>query len=274
MKMIKARFASLLLLGLCSPLMAAETPAAAPTAVVATVNGKQITEEMVQMFGTQMNRNPGAQPAKRDDVLKQLINIELVAQDAEKHNIDKRPNIISMLESQRRMLLVNVSMREYITTHPVTDDELKKIYDDAMKKHDGKEYKASHILLDSEAAAKTVIADLGKGGDFAAIAAEKSIDPSGKQNKGDLGWFSPDQMVKPFADALAEMKKGETTKTPVKTQFGWHVIRMDDTRKVDPPTFDSVKEQLTSQAQNQRMEAYLEELKKAAKIDMKDAAGK
>ena len=275
MKITKAtRFASLLLLGLCAPLMAAETPAVSPEAVVATVNGSEITEEMLQIFAAQLSRNPGAQPVSRDDALDQLVNIELVTQDAEKHNIDKRPNVIKQLEWQRRSLLVGVSMREYLTTHPVTDAELKKLYDERMKNHDGKEYKASHILVDSEAEAKAIIAELDKGAAFAKLATDKSKDPSGKQNGGDLGWFSPDQMVKPFAEAVAKMKKGEMTKKPVQTQFGWHVIRMDDSRKVDPPSFESVKEQLQTQAQNQRVETYLEDLRKGAKIDIKKSAGK
>jgi len=275
MKTTKATcFASLLLLGLSAPLMAAETPAAAPTAVVATVNGSEITEEMLQVFAAQLSRNPGAQPVSRDDALNQLVNIELVTQDAEKHNIDKRPNVIKQLEWQRRSLLVGVSMREYVTTHPVTDAELKKLYDERMKNHDGNEYKASHILVDNEADAKAIIAELDKGADFAKLATDKSKDPSGKQNGGDLGWFSPDQMVKPFAEAVAKMKKGEITKKPVETQFGWHVIRKDDSRKVEPPSFESVKEQLQAHAQNQRVEAYLEELRKDAKIDIKKSAGK
>ena len=275
MKITKAtRFASLLLLGLCAPLMAAETPAVSPEAVVATVNGSEITEEMLQIFAAQLSRNPGAQPVSRDDALDQLVNIELVTQDAEKHNIDKRPNVIKQLEWQRRSLLVGVSMREYVTTHPVTDAELKKLYDERMKNHDGNEYKASHILVDNEADAKAIIAELDKGADFAKLATDKSKDPSGKQNGGDLGWFSPDQMVKPFAEAVAKMKKGEITKKPVETQFGWHVIRKDDSRKVEPPSFESVKEQLQAHAQNQRVEAYLEELRKDAKIDIKKSAGK
>ncbi len=275
MKITKAtRFASLLLLGFCAPLMAAETPAVSPEAVVATVNGSEITEEMLQIFAAQLSRNPGAQPVSRDDALEQLVNIELVTQDAEKHNIDKRPNVIKQLEWQRRSLLVGVSMREYVTTHPVTDAELKKLYDERMKSHDGKEYKASHILVDSEAEAKSIIAELDKGAAFAKLATDKSKDPSGQQNGGDLGWFSPDQMVKPFAEAVAKMKKGEITKKPVQTQFGWHVIRMDDSRKVDPPSFESVKEQLQAHAQNQRVEAYLADLRKGAKIDIKKSAGK
>ncbi|MBI5462838.1 MAG: peptidylprolyl isomerase [Gammaproteobacteria bacterium] len=275
MKTIKAtRLVTWLLLGLGAPAMAAEVSEATPAAVVATVNGSDITEEMLQMMGMQMSRNPGAQQVSREDALDQLINIELVAQDAEKHNIDKRPNVIKQLEAQRRMLLVNVSMREYLTTHPVTDEELKKLYDERMKNHDGNEYKAQHILVDSEDTAKAIIAELGKGGDFAKLATEKSKDPSGKQNGGDLGWFSGDQMVKPFAEAVAKMKKGETTKKPVQTQFGWHVIRLEDTRKTQPPSFDSMKEQLQGYAQSQRVEAYVQDLRKGAKIDIKKAAAK
>lgn len=265
---------TMLLLGLGAPVMAAGVSEATPAAVVATVNGSDITEEMLQIFGAQMSRNPGAQPVSREDTLDQLINIELVTQDAEKHNIDKRPNIVKQLEWQRRSLLVGVSMREYISTHPVSDAELKKIYDERMKNHDGKEYKAQHILVDGEDTAKAIIAELGKGGDFAKLAKEKSKDPSGKQNGGDLGWFGADQMVKPFSEAVAKMKKGETTKKPVKTQFGWHVIRLEDTRKVEPPSFDSVKEQLQMQAQNQRIEKYIADLRKGAKIDIKKAAAK
>ncbi|MBI5041114.1 MAG: hypothetical protein HZB57_07945 [Gammaproteobacteria bacterium] len=148
MKTIKAtRLVTLLLLGLAAPTMAADTPNTAPITVVATVNGSEITEEMLQVFGAQLSRNPGAEPVSRDAALEQLINIELVTQDAEKHNIDKRPNVIKQLEWQRRSLLVGVSMREYVATHPVSDAELKKLYDERMKNHDGHEYKARHILV-------------------------------------------------------------------------------------------------------------------------------
>lgn len=271
MKTIQAAgLVTVLLLGLSTPALAAEVsanPKTDPNLVVATVNGKPLTEEMLQIYGAQRSRNPGAQPISREAALDELINIELVTQDAEKHNIDKRPNITKQLEWQRRSLLVGVSMREYITTHPVSDAEIEKLYKERIKNHDGKEYKASHILVDSEDQAKAIIAELGKGGDFAKLAAEKSKDPSGKQGGGDLGWFSSDQMVEPFAKAVASMKKGETTDKPVQTQFGWHVIKLEDTRKVDPPSLDSIKEQLQGQLQNQRIDAYLAELRKGAKIE-------
>lgn len=273
MKIIQASgLVTVLLLGLSAPLLAAEEAATKqpdPNAVVATVNGKQITEEMLQIYGAQRSRNPGAQPITREAALEELVNIELVTQDAEKHNIDKRPNIIKQLDWQRRSLLVGVSMREYIASHPASDAELEKLYKERIKNHDGNEYKARHILVESEDEAKAIIAELGKGGDFAKLAAEKSKDPSGKQGGGDLGWFSGDQMVEPFAKAVAKMKKGETSKKPVQTQFGWHVIQLEDTRKVPAPTMDSMKEQLQMQLQNQRIDAYIAELRKGAKIEMK-----
>lgn len=277
MKIIQASgLVTVLLLGLITPALAAEVSAdpkadtqTDPNAVVATVNGKQITEEMLQIYGAQRSRNPGAQPITREAALEELVNIELVTQDAEKHNIDKRPNIVKQLDWQRRSLLVGVSMREYIASHPATDAELEKLYKERIKNHDGKEYNARHILVDSEDEAKAIIAELGKGGDFAKLAAEKSKDPSGKQGGGDLGWFSGDQMVEPFSKAVAKMKKGEISKTPVQTQFGWHVIKLEDTRKVEAPTLDSMKEQLQVQVQNERIDAYIAELRKGAKIEMK-----
>lgn len=270
MKITKAtRLLTVLLLGLSTQVLA-ETPAegTADTTVLATVNGKPITEEMVQIYGAQRSRAPGAQPISHEAALDELINIELVTQDAEKQNIDKRPNVVKQLEWQRRSLIVGVGMREYITTHPISDQELKKEYDDEMKKHDGHEYHARHILVASEDEAKDLIAQLGKGADFAKLATEKSTDPSGKENGGDLGWFSTEQMVKPFSDAVAKMKKGEISKKPVQTQFGWHVIKLEDTREVPPPTFDSLKDQLRMHLQNKRIESYLAELRKNAKIDI------
>lgn len=271
MKMIKAtRLLTVLLLGLSTQSMA-EAPAegANGSAVLATVNGQPITEEMVQIYGAQRSRAPGAQPISQDAALDELINIELVTQDAEKQGIDKRPNIVKQLDWQRRSLIVGVGMREYVTSHPISDEELKKEYDQQVKNHNGHEYHARHILVASEDEAKDLIAQLGKGADFAKLAKEKTTDPSGKENGGDLGWFSGEQMVKPFSEAVAKMKKGEISKKPVQTQFGWHVIKLEDTREVPPPSFDNLKEQLRMHLQNKRIESYIAELRKSAKIDMK-----
>ena len=263
------RLLTVLLMGLTTQVLAeATTESAAKSETVATVNGQPITEEMVQVYGAQRTRTPGAQQLSPEAAIDELVNIELVTQDAEKQGIDKRPNVVKQLDWQRRSLIVGVSMREYITAHPVSDAELKKAYDEQIKKHDGHEYHARHILVASEDEAKDLIAQIAKGGDFAKLAMEKTTDPSGKQNGGDLGWFSPDQMVKPFSEAAAKLKKGQVSKKPVQTQFGWHVIKLEDTRDVPAPTFESVKEQLQMQLQNQRIETYLAELRKGAKIEV------
>jgi peptidyl-prolyl cis-trans isomerase C len=263
-----ARLVSALLLTLSAPLSAAEAEAPEP-AVVATVNGREITDEMLNLYGAQRSRNPGAQPVSREAALDELINIELVAQDAERKGIDKQPAFLKQLEWQRRSMLVGMGMREYVSARPVTDDELKKSYDKFVKEHDGKEYSARHILVETEDEAKAIIAELGKGGDFAKLAGEKSKDPSGKHNGGDLGWFSGKQMVAPFTEAVAKMKKGQTATTPVQTQFGWHVIKLEDTREVPAPAFEEVQDQLRMQAQNQRVDDYIAELRKGAKIETK-----
>lgn len=268
-KTMTTHLLTLLLIGLTSQVMAETTPeGTSGSATVATVNGEPITQEMVQIYGAQRSQNPGAQQLTPEAAIEELVNIELVTQDAEKKGIDKRPNVVKQLEWQRRSLMVGVSMREYVASHPVNDQELKAAYDEQVKKHDGHEYHARHILVATEAEAKDLIAQLDKGGDFAKLASEKSTDPSGKQNGGDLGWFSTDQMVKPFSDAVAKMKKGQVSKKPVESQFGWHVIKLEETRDVPAPTFESLKEQLTMQLQNQRVEKYLAELRKDAKIDI------
>lgn len=238
-------------------------------AVVATVNDQPITQEMLDVYTQQRMRNGGPAPKDPDAPLKELIDIELAVQEAEKQGIDKRPNVIKQLDWQRRSLLVGVSMREYVAAHPVSDDELKKAYDESIKDHTGKEYHARHILVETEDEAKAVIKDLGKGGDFAEIAKARSKDPGSGQQGGDLGWFGSNQMVEPFAKAVAGMKKGAVSKAPVQTQFGWHVIKLEDTRDVAPPSFESLKPQLQMQLQNKRVDDYIAELRKGAKIDIK-----
>ena len=241
--------------------------------VLATVNGAPITQEMFDAYSSKRNAQThgqgGATPATSETVLNELINVELVMQDAEKKGIETRPEIQKQMEWQRRSLLVTAGMRDYLDAHPISDEELKKAYDTEIAKLDKTEYKARHILLETEAEAKDVIAQLDKGGDFAELAKEKSKGPTGKQG-GDLGWFSPSRMVKPFSDAVAALDKGDYTKEPVQTQFGWHVILLEDKRELTPPAFDQVKDQLQPGLQKQRVDQYLEELRKSAKIDIKN----
>lgn len=249
---------------LVSALLITSTPTLAQEPI-ATVNGEAITEDMLMLFQQQLSRTSGSQ-ASREDALEQLINFVLVTQDAEKQGIDKRPNVVRDLAWQRRGLLVNLGLQEYLQKNPVTDEEIQAMYDKFVDAKGGQEYKARHILVESEDEAKAIIEQLNDGADFAKLAEENSIGPT-KTKGGDLGWFSPDRMVKPFSDAVADMGKGSYTKSPVKTQFGWHVIKLEDQRDLQPPSLEEVKPQLRNQITQQRMQEYFQELRSKASIE-------
>ncbi len=281
--LVPAAIAMLALLSACGPSSdkstsvaesAAQQPAstAAPAAadVVATVNGTPITEDMLDTYVDERTRGHGSQisPDDRTNLLNQLISLELLADEAQKQGVDKKKDVAIDLELQRSSLLASNLIHGYLDSHPVSDDDLKAAYQDHIKGMDLKEYKARHILVKTEAEANDVIAKLNKGADFATLAKKVSTGPSGKDG-GDLGWFSPSQMVKPFSDAVAQLKKGEYTKSPVQTRFGWHVIKLEDTRKVPAPTFDDLKSNLENKLKGQAVEAYVNQLRGQAKIDIK-----
>ncbi|MGA7802420.1 MAG: peptidylprolyl isomerase [Gammaproteobacteria bacterium] len=256
--------------GLPAAHAAEPTNASNPDKVLATVNGTPITERMYDLYARQRaERHPGADAkADRQKILDELINLEVVIQDAESKNIEKRPEVKAQLAWQRGNLLASVDLREHLMGQSITKQELQSAYDEALKHFPTTEYHARHILTKTRKEAEEVIAQLNKGADFAKLAKEKSIGPTGKKG-GDLGWFSPDQMVKPFAAAVATLKKGQYTKQPVKTRFGWHVIELEGTRKVTPPSLDDVKDQLEGQIRNHQVQQYVDKLRKSAKVDIK-----
>ena len=233
--------------------------------VLALVNGKPVTQEMLDVYRTQRTRRSQGQDIDEQTALEELINVELMLQDAERKKLHQRPEVERELEWHRRGVLVSLDMREYLEQHPVTEAELKAAYEARKAAHAGKEYHARHILVKTEDEAKAIIAELGKGADFAELAKQKSTGPTGK-NGGDLGWFSPDQMVPEFAAAVQKLGKGEISREPVKTQFGWHV---EDLREVPPPDFESMKPELRARLQNARIDAFLKGLREKAKIEIK-----
>jgi peptidyl-prolyl cis-trans isomerase C len=239
------------------------------SAVLARVNGSPVTQKMFDMHLKQRQaRRPGdAQNNNRQVVLEEVINLELVTQDAEQQGFGQRTDVQAQLAHQRRALLASLAMQEYLQAHPVNEEDLQRLYDEQFGAR--KEYKARHILMKTEDEAKDMIAKLDEGADFAELAKAHSTGPSGK-NGGDLGWFSPTQMVKPFSEAAAAMEKGKYSRTPVETQFGWHVILLEDVRESTPPEFDQVKEQIRMVVQNQRLQEYLNGLREAAKVEMVD----
>ena len=243
---------------------------------VATVNGKPIKQSLFDFIvkdatdhGQKVDDNV------RDVIMSKLISSELVLQEAQKAGIDKKPDFIAKEELTRRELLVNVYIQDYLRNNPVSDSDIKAAYEKFKTELGDKEYSARHILLSSEAEAKDVIAQLNKGGDFSKIAKEKSIDPGSKEKGGDLGWFALGGMVKPFGEAVAKLQKGKSSADPVQTQFGWHVIKLDDMRELKAPAFEKVKDNLQKQLSQRQLEKMLTDLRaKATVIDNTKPAAK
>ncbi len=237
---------------------------------VANVNGTAITLDEFNEYAARRIQ-PGSKPtaAEANAIVNEMVSLELVVQDALKKGLDKKPDVVKTIETQRRVLLANAALKDYMETHPITDEQLKNEYDQRIASAGNKELKARHILVKTEADAKAIIAQLGTGADFAKLAKAKSSDSSAKEG-GDLGWFNPNQMVKPFSDAALALKKGEYTKTPVQSQFGWHVIKLEDSRSPEVPAFDQMKERVRSFMQQKMSQEFIESLKTAGKVEIKD----
>ncbi len=237
---------------------------------VAVVNGKPITLKTYEFFLRQLQaERPNANLAgNRQLVVNELINRELLYQDAVKKKMDKDPEVAFALEQLRMNTMIQANVGKVASGVDISDAKLKKEYDEKIAKADISEYKARHILLKTEADANAVIKELNNGAVFSDVAKAKSTGPTGPEG-GDLGWFKAGQMVPPFSQALAKMKKGSYSKQPVQTQFGWHVILLEDTRKATPPKFEDVKPQLANMIRGQEVNAYIENLRKKAKVNIK-----
>jgi len=237
---------------------------------IAVVNGKPITLQTYEFFLRQLQaERPNANlSGNRQLVVNELINRELLYQDAVKKKLDKDPEVAFALEQLRMNTMIQANVGKVASGADVTDAKLKKEYDEKIATADISEYKARHILLKTEADANAVIKELNNGAVFSDVAKAKSTGPTGPEG-GDLGWFKAGQMVPPFSQALATMKKGTYSKQPVQTQFGWHVILLEDTRKATPPKFEDVKPQMANMMRSQQVGSYIESLRKNAKVDIK-----
>jgi peptidyl-prolyl cis-trans isomerase C len=271
--MIPLRVALVLLLPLT--LLAACDKAAKPAATepsvgerVATVNGKPVSKSQFDIYLESVSRQGGGEvpEEQKGRALDQFIGMRLAADAAEQSGIAKDPKVADKLELARLNVLVEAALQKYLEQNPVQDAELKPAYDaqvDAMPR----EYHARHILVDDQAAADKITQDLKGGADFAKLATKLSKDEGSGKNGGDLGWFTPDTMVKPFADAVKGLKPGEMTEAPVQSEFGWHVIKLEDSRATAAPPFEEVKDQVKVFVQRQKVQKYLEELRSKAKVE-------
>jgi len=235
---------------------------------VATVNGKVISKNALRsLIGEIEKQGGGEQKVPEDKAAEVLISRELLRQEAEKKNLQKSPDVSGRLENATRDVLAQAAVENFRKGITITDDEARKEYDAKLAGAELTEFKARHILVGSEEEANDVLAKLKKGAKFADLAKKLSKDPGAKQNGGDLGWFNPAQMVPEFATAVAGLQNGETAPAPVQTKFGWHVIKREDSRKAEPPAFDTVKEQIRNMLIAQKLQQHVEDLKKTAKID-------
>ena len=265
-----------LLAGLLLPLTllagcgkAADTAKAPEGPAVAVVNGKNISKSEFDLYVENVARQSKREinESEKSQLLDQFISMKLAAEAAAKEGLEKDTKVQDQLALARLNVLVDSGLQQWLEKNPVTDAELRPEYD-AQVAQMPKEYHARHILVDDQAKAEAITKELKAGGDFAKSAAKNSKDPSGK-NGGDLGWFTLETMVKPFSDAVAALQPGQMTEAPVQSQFGWHIIKLEESRVTSPPPFEEVKDRVKVLVQRKKLQTYLDDLRKNAKVEKK-----
>ena len=249
---------------------AAPAAPAAPTAApskIATVNGVAISKARVDaILKERAQQGMPDTEEMRKTIREELINREIIAQEAARRGLTKNADIQSQIDMSRQAVIVRAFLQDFVKSHPVTDDLIKAEYEKVKTQTGGKEYKARHILVEKDDEAKDIIAKLKKGDKFEELA-KVSKDPGSKDKGGDLDWNTPTGYVKPFSDAMAKLEKGKYTETPVQTQFGFHVIQLDDVRDVKFPSLDEVKPGLQQRLQQQQLEKAVADLRAKAKVE-------
>lgn len=235
---------------------------------IAIVNGKAVPQSRVDSLAQQVVRSGRpVTPEMQSQLREEVIAREVFMQEAEKQGLSASDDVKTQMELARQTILIRELFASFLKKNPVTETEMKAEYDKFVASNGGKEYKAHHILVEKEAEAKAIIAALKKGGKFEDIAKKQSKDTGSGAKGGDLDWANPSSYVPEFTEALLKLSKGQTTDTPVKSQFGYHIIRVDDIRTAKLPSFDEVKPQLAKQMEQQKLAAFQDELRKKAKIE-------
>ena len=260
----------LVALAACAPKEDAKpTDTVAKDSIVATVNGVPITSARVDAIARQGGTGRPDSPDARKAIVEGLAMQMVAAEEAVKKGLDKTPEVVDQLDGIRQSVLANAYVQDFLKNNPVGDEAVKAEYDRIKAAITGTEYKARHILVEKESEAREIIAKLRKDpASFGKLATEKSKDPGSKAWGGDLGWFDPNRMVPEFKAALVALEKGKFTQEPVKTQFGYHVILLEDSKPIEAPPFEEVKANLAQQVQQQNMKKQLDELKSRAKIEI------
>lgn len=235
---------------------------------VAIVNGKAVPKSRLNMLAAQLERSGRAvTPEMEQQLREEVIMREIFMQEAEKQSLDGSDDYKIQLEMAKQSILIRELFNQYQKDNPVSEADVKAEYDKFIASSGGKEYRARHILVEKEEQAKAIIASLKKGGKFEDIAKKQSKDPGSGANGGDLDWANPGSFVKEFSQAMVVLKKGQFTDSAVKTQFGFHIIRLDDIRETPVPKFDEVKPQILQQMQQGKLAEYQQNLREKAKIE-------
>ena len=234
---------------------------------IAVVNGKPVPSARLNALKQQIERS--GRPVT-DDMLGQLkeeiVAREIFMQEARKRGLDASEDYKNQLELARQTILIRELFADFQKKNAVTDAEIQAEYDKFVAANGGKEYRARHILVETEDQAKALIAEIKKGGKFEELAKKNSKDPGSGANGGDLDWAGASSYVAEFSDAMVKLGKGEMSEAPVKSQFGWHIIRVDDVRDAQLPKLDEVKPQISQQLQQQKMGQFQEDLRKKARV--------
>jgi len=235
---------------------------------VAVVNGKPVPKERVEILKQQIERSGRPiSPEIEGQIKEEVIAREVFMQEARRLGLEAAPEYKSQMELARQTVLIRELFEDFKKKNPVTDAEIKAEYDKFVAANQGQEYRASHILVPTETEANAIIASLKKGGNFAEIAKKQSKDPGSGARGGDLDWANANSYVPEFTQAMIKLQKGSYTQTPVKSQFGYHVIRLDDTRQAELPKLEDVKPQVAQQLEQQKLMQFQEGLRAKAKVE-------
>lgn len=234
----------------------------------AIVNGKPVPKARMDVLAQQLAAaGRPVTPEMQGQLREEVVAREIFMQEAQKQGLDGTDDYKNQLELARQAILIRQLFENYRKANAVSDADVQAEYDKFVAANGGKEYKARHILVEKEEQAQKILADLKKGQKFEDIAKKQSKDPGSGANGGDLDWAAPASFVPEFSEAMIKLKKGETTSAPVKSQFGYHIIRVDDIRQAQLPKIEEVKPQIVQQLQQQRLQKYQEELRAKAKVE-------
>ena len=245
----------------------AEPAAKADSATFATVNGKAIPKVRADaLVAGQAAQGQPDSPELRKAVMEELVRREILTQEATKKGFDKKPEIQGQMDLARQGVLIGAYLNDYVQANPVSAADIQKEYEAIKARLGDKEYKVRHVLVEKEDEAKAIIDKLKKGEKFDELA-KQSKDPGSKDRGGDLGWANRAAYVKPFSDAMTLLEKGKYTQAPVKSDFGWHVIQLDDVRDLKVPDFEEAKPQITQRLQQAMVQKHIEDLRAKAKVE-------